>query len=463
MLHQQWSCAMSKMFVCMFDNSYVSVYVCVCLQATVEDVCSVPAAVSWFSRVLQQQQAAGKPLNQQQAAALQTLLTDIWKEGQAFPQTQAAAAGSTTGQSPDAAETSTTAAASTSNKQQQQEEEEEWQEVEGDADQQVADLAVSVGLPAGTCSLSLLHSCWHQLLTQMMLAGQSQGVLAVLDGVAAAATNAAVAASTAANSQDSQQQQRVQLVLPVDESEASQLLQEAGCVMGVAGQVVMRLLLPYATLQEQAMQQIEQGQVLVAAGDPWIKQLLVLLLLRGQLVRLNGVAAVSRRRPSSSDGSGAGTAAGGSSAAWGQQQLYEVWRLLLGDAAAAGGRHQAGGAADDFSLKTLLPHVVAQLCLGDDYASAAALVASKMRLSAGLSTLQGALLVLERYLAMVMHTQQQQPVPPVQGSGSAVAGAAAGGGSKLPCCEGWLVSNTAAAAHTAHDKLVRALAYGAGG
>lgn len=407
------------------------------LQATAEDVSSVSAAIAFFSRVLQQQQdASAAALSCGQAAALQTLLRDVWKDGQVFPQSTAptAAAAGQAASVQQTAQPSVAAAADNSLVQQQE------QDTDGDQFEDVQpadDLAVSVGLPPGSCTVTPLHPCWYQLLAVMLSHGQVQQVFTLLDSLAVAAANTAIAA--AAGNQAQQQQ----VVLLIDETEASLLLDQASRDLGPAGSVVLGLLMPYATLQERSIYQIEQGEVLVAAGDRWMQQLLALLLLRGQLNRLNGTDAYRR---SSSSSSGSASAAGVPGSA---QQLHQVWKLLL-DSTAGGSDSQQTNVERDVVLDTLLPHVVAQLCLGADYASAAALVASKMRLSAGLSTLQGAVLMLERYLAAMMHRPQRQS------RDTADPGVAALG---LPCCEEWLVRNTTAAAHTAHSKLVRAISY----
>jgi hypothetical protein len=383
-------------------------------------------------------------LSQEQVAVLQALLTDVWREGSAFPTAAAA--------TPAVAEPAFGAEDSVSQVQQQQQEDEQQQE----------QLAESLGLPASSCCLSQLHSCWCQLLSCMLSQGLVAGVVSVLDRVAAAA--ATMAMTAAASGPDNQQQQ--QLVLPISEAEGQQLLNQVqaqtGSSSGSSGEaeaaelaVVLGLLMPYRGLQEKAVAELLQGKVLVAAEGTYSRQLLALLLLRGQLVQLTAGGEAAAAEPGSSEAA---------AAAAGQMQAYEMYKLLLGEpmtaAAAAGGMAVQHGLQQQLGLVVgcLLPHAVAQLCLGSDYTSAAALVAARARVASGLCTLQGALLVLERYLAFVMHFQQQQHQQQQQqqqqrGRASHVEGAGLG----LPCCVQWLGSTTAAAAHTAHTKLVQAL------
>jgi hypothetical protein len=447
------------------------------LQATAEDVSSVAAAAALFSRLLQQPAstaaaeddaaarepsaaAAATPLTLEQLAVLQTLLTDVWREGSALPTALAAA----TEEAAHGAAVAEDAGSQEQQQQQQQQNEEEQQ-------QEQQELADSLGLPASSCCLSQLHSCWQQLLSCMLAQGHVAGVLAVLDKVAAAAATvamtaaaAAAAAGTQADLQQQQQQQQQQqsphLVLPISEAEGQELLDQvtahasssnSSSSSGEAGgsqlAAVLGLLMPFRSLQECAVAQLVQGQVLVPADATYSKQLLALLLLRGQLVQLAGTGVAAAAEP------GVGGEGSAAAAAAGQMQAYEMYKLLLAEsltAGAAGALHQHGQQQLGLVVGCLLPHAVAQLCLGSDYTSAAALVAARARVASGMCTLQGALLVLERYLAFVMHSQQQQ-----QHFGRAAGAAGAGVG--LPCCEHWLASTTAAAAHTAHTKLVQAL------
>jgi hypothetical protein len=429
------------------------------LQATADDVSSVAAASALFSCLLQQPAskadaeedaaqgaaaaaAAATPLTLEQVAVLQTLLADVWREGTVFPPATAPA----TEQAANDA-----AAAEVAGSQEQQQQNEDKQQ------QQQQELADSLGLPASSCCLSKLHGCWQQLLSCMLAQGHVAAVLAVLDKVAAAAATVAMtAAASAGTPADTQQQPH--LVLPISEAEGQQLLdqvkaQASSSSRGGGGgsqlAAVLGLLMPYRCLQERAVAQLVQGEVLVHADGAYSKQLLALLLLRGQLVQLAGtVAAAAAEAGVSGEGPTAAAAAAG------QMQAYEMYKLLLGEsltAGAVGASHQHGRHQLGLVVGCLLPHAVAQLCLGSDYTSAAALVAARARVASGMCTLQGALLVLERYLAFVMHSQQQQH----QQFGRAAGSAGAGVG--LPCCEHWLASTTAAAAHTGHTKLVQAL------
>lgn len=374
---------------------------------------SVSAASALFSRLLQQHCAAG--IAAAQATALQALLSDVWREGEVLP---AAAE----------AEQASAAEGECTGEQQQQEQEQQQDQLED-----------SVGLPAGSCRLSKVHCCWLQLLSHLLVHGQVAAVLAVLDRVAAAA-------ATLATGIAGQQQQ--QLVLPVSAAEGQELVQQAlgtaagagsaagdgSCAEGAQLAAVVGLLMPYRALQERAVEQLMQGQVLVPADGVWAQQLLVLLLLRGQFVHLAG-------RTGAEGLPGAGVTA---AAAWQPVlQAYEMYKLLLSAAAREQQHQQPGAQSLGLVVGCLMPHAVAQLCLGSDYAAAAALTATRMRLASGLSTLQGALLVLERYLALVMHLAQQQQQQQQAGG-------------MLPCCERWLGSTTAAAAHTAHTQLLRA-------
>jgi hypothetical protein len=385
-------------------------------------------------------------LSLEQATVLQTLLTEVWREGNAFPVPAAAAAAAA------AEPAEATAAADDGSSQEQQQLQRQQAEQEQQQQQQLAD---SLGLPASSCCLSLLHGCWCQLLSCMLAQGHVAAVLAVLDRVAAAAATVAMTAVASGGPDGMQQQQQQRLVLPISEAEGQQLLDQVHSQANSSSssssaaeeatqlETVLGLLLPYRGLQERAVARLLQGHVLVAADGKYSKQLLALLLLRGQLVALTGAAGATAESGSSE------------AAAAGQVQAYEMYKLLLGEpmtaAAGAPGQHVQQQQQLGLVVGCLLPHAVAQLCLGSNYTSAAALVAARARVASGLCTLQGVLLVLERYLAFVMHSQQQQPQQAGWAAGTA------GAELELPCCVQWLGSTTAAAAHTAHTKLVQAL------
>lgn len=407
------------------------------MQASADDVSSVDAAVGMFSGLV----SSCSPLSPSQCAALIALLTEVWKEGAALPQPQVAAAAAvdvnaaaaTDASSAAAAvgaaeDVSMPAAAAASELQQEQEQEQ---------------LAASTGLAAGRCRVSQLHSCWYELLAAMLQAGYVQDLLALLDKGAAAAFAGATAANASsgdAGGQAQQEQQQGQLVLFVSESEAQQLVAAAAGPLGPAGQAVLGLLLPYRSCQQSVLDQLRQGQLVVGSQEPWAGQLLLLLLLRGFLPQLAAAAA----------GGGCGESGvqdAGSSPQ--QQQLYHLYSLLLQPVLAA--PPDSSGLAWAY-LTCLFPHAVSQLCSVPDYAGAAALVAAKMRPSSSLCGFAGGVLLLQRYLEVTMLRPWQPPV-----------GASSGSPLWLPCCEGWLASNGATVAATAHTRLVSALRQSDGG
>lgn len=411
----------------------------VLVQASADDLSSIEAAAGLFSSLV----TSSSPLSPSQCAALTHLLTDIWREGAALPQPQATAAGAETADGDaDAASTPTV----TDGELQQPEQEQEQQQ---DQEQ----LAASVGLPVGSFQLSQLHSCWYQLLLAMLQAGYVQDLLALLDQVAAAARAAAAAAAASGDAGTKQQQLQSKVVLlPLQESEAQQLMAAAEGPLGPAGQAVLGLLLPYRSCQQGVIDQLLQGNLLVRSREPWAGQLLLLLLLRGRLSDLAAAAAAD------SGGSGAQVAGSvargrdGSEAAGSvvQQQLYHLYSLLLQPVLAA--PVESSGLAWAY-LTCLFPHAVSQLCQMSDYAAAAALVAAKMRTCSRLCSFGGAVLVLQRYLKITMQHPWQ---PPSQQAGTASP-------LWLPCCEAWLASAGADVATTAHTRLVSATRSSAGG
>jgi len=414
-----------------------------CVQASADDLASVDAAVGLFSALV----AQNTPLTPVQCAALTNLLTDIWKEGAALPQTVAvaeanAAAGQAEGSAVSAAADSESVAAA---EQQQQEQRQEQ------AEQEQEQLAASVGLPLGSCQVSLLHSCWRQLLGAMLSAGYVQDVLMLLDKVAAAMAEVACSASSghAASTQQGQQppvqQQQQTVMLPLQEAEALELSAAAGASLGAAGQAVVGLLLPYRSCQQAVMDQLLQGKLLVGSTEPWAGQLLLLLLLRGQLPQLAAAATAAGQGevvPAGSDQLSKSLGAAMDGERVQQQQLYHMYSLLLQPVLAAS--PGSSGLAWAF-LTCLFPHAVAQLCLDSDYAAAAALVAAKVRTCGRLCTFNGGVLLLQRYLEVTMQRPWQQP-----------SQLDAGSPLWLPRCEAWLATSGAAVAATAHTRLMMA-------
>lgn len=422
-------------------------------------------------------------LSPQQCAALIRVLTEVWREGDALPQPQpqpqppppTTTTDSTTADtdSADSAADAATTEATT---------EEPALAAAADVDAVVQEyLAAAVGLPVGACRVSALHGCWHRLLSAMLAAGNVRDVLAILDGAAAATLAAAAAPAAGAAAVDAQQahgqaphkQQQQQepgpVVLPLRESEAQQLVSSAAGSLGPAGQAVLGLLMPYTSCQHAAMQLLLTGQLLVRHDEPWAGQLLLLVLLRQQTPALaaaaaagggaarrsgGGSSAAGSTRSSSSDG-GSGGDTGMASVV--KQQLYHLYDLLLQPVVAA----PAGTAATAWAYLTLLfPHAVAQLCLASDYAGAAALVAAKMRPCHALSTLQGLLLFLQRYLEVAMQGRLQQKWlrdVAASSSGNSSGPAVGTGGVEsvlwMPRCEAWLANHAAPVAHQAHVQL----------
>lgn len=407
-----------------------------CVQASADDLASVDAAVGLFSALVAQH----TPLAPVQCAALTNLLTDVWKEGAALPQSVAIAEAAAGDAPVSAAAESEPAGAAEQQKEQRQEQAEQAQE----------QLAASVGLPTGSCQVSLLHSCWRQLLGAMLSAGYVQDVLMLLDKVTAAMAEVACSASSghAAPAQQEQQppgQQQQTLMLPLQEEEALELAAAAGASLGAAGQAVVGLLLPYMSCQQAVMDQLLQGRLLVGSTEPWAGQLLLLLLLRGQLPQLAAAATAAGQGagvPAGSDQlpKSQGAAVGGERVQ--QQQLYHMYSLLLQPVLAA--PPESSGLAWAF-LTCLFPHAVAQLCLDSDYAAAAALVAAKVRTCGRLCTFNGGVLLLQRYLEVTMQRPWQQP-----------SQLDAGSPLWLPRCEAWLASSGASVAATAHTRLMMA-------
>lgn len=360
--------------------------------------------------------SSSTPLSPSQCAALTALLTEVWKEGAALPQPQAAAAVPAEGE--EAAEGEDAAAAA---------------QGDAEAEQQQEQLAASTGLAAGSCLLSPLHSCWHQLLVAMLQAGYVQDLLALLDKGAAAAAAGGQDTGGKATSQPEQQEQ---LVLLVSESEAQQLVAAAAGPLGSAGQAVLGLLLPYVSCQQAVVDQLLAGSLVVGSTEPWAGQLLLLLLLRGRLPQLAAAGAEG--------GDGAGSSSGSR-----QQQLYHLYSLLLQPV--LGAPADSSGLAWAY-LTCLFPHAVSQLCQAPEQVSAAAaLVAAKMRGCSSLCSFGGAVLLLQRYLEVTMQRPWQAP--------------AAGTASPLwlPCCEAWLGSNGAAVASASHARLLSILRRSDGG
>jgi hypothetical protein len=417
-------------------------WVCV-LQASADDLSSIDAAVCLFSSLV----ASSSPLTPSQCTALTSLLTEVWREGAALPQPEPAAAAEA------AAETAAAAAAgsgeggaeSAASKPTLEHRAQQDQE---QLDQQQQELSASIGLPVGRCQLSQLHSCWFGLMQAMLQAGYVQDLLALLDKVAAAAASAAddgPSGDAGAQAQQQQQQQGSEMVvLPLTESEAQQLVAAAEGPLGPAGQAVLGLLLPYKSCQQSVSDRLLHGSILVGSLQPWAGQLLLLLLLRGQLPQL---AQAAMGQSGGSSGAQAVVQSGGKVSAEAgqsvvQQQLYHLYSLLLQPVLAAPA--ESSGLAWAY-LTCLLPHAVSQLCQVQDYAAAAALVAAKMRMCGRLCTFSGSLLLLQRYLEVTM--QRPWQVPGHQGSSPLW----------LPCCEAWLACNGSVVASTAHTRLLASM------
>jgi hypothetical protein len=380
-------------------------------QASADDLGSIDAAVGMFNSLV----ASSSPLSPSQCTALTTLLTDIWREGAALPQQQAA-------------DSSTAAAAAAAEDAGKPAAAEGEQEEDGQ-------LAASVALPVGSCHISQLHSCWYHLLSAMLQTGYVQDLLALLDKVAAAAAAAHGAGG---------QQQQGKVLLPVLESEAQQLVSAAEVPLGPAGQAVLGLLLPYRSCQQRVVQQLLQGNLLVRSTEPWAGQLVLLLLLRGELPQLAAAAAGVNSQQQQAVGGLSGSVGGEAAGSVVQQQLYHLYSLLLQPVLAA--PVESSGLAWAF-LTCLFPHAVSQLCQMPDYAAAAALVAAKMRTCSRLCSFGGSVLLLQRYLEVTMQRPWQAPSQPSAGAGSPLW---------LPGCEAWLASNGAAVAAFAHMRLLSA-------
>jgi hypothetical protein len=417
------------------------------LQACADDLSSIDAAVSLFSGLI----ASSSPIMPSQCAVLTSLLTEIWREGAALPQPEAPAAvealavAATATAAAGAEEGGAEGAASkpTPEVDAQQDHEQRDQ-------QQQQELSAAVGLPVGRCQLSQLHACWYELMQVMLQAGYVQDLLALLDKVAAALASTASAdgsgGDAGAQAQQKQQQQRPDVVvLPITEAEAQQLVAAAEDPLGSAGQAVLGLLLPYSSCQKAVTDRLIQGSILVGSLQPWAGQLLLLLLLRGQLPQLAQAAAVGQSGGSSGvqavveSGEKVHAEAGQSVV---QQQLYHLYSLLLQPVLAAPA--EGSGLAWAY-LTCLLPHAVSQLCQVQDYAAAAALVAAKMRMCGRLCTFSGSLLLLQRYLEVTMQRPWQVPSHP----GSSPLW--------LPCCEALLACNGSVVATTAHTRLLASM------
>jgi hypothetical protein len=308
----------------------------------------------------------------------------------------------------------------------------------------------------------------------MLQQGHHQAAVAVLDRVAAAAAAVATgdhavaaAAAAAADSPAVTGQRQVLLVLPLSQLEAEQLMAAAEQQLSAAGAAVVGLLMPYAALQAAAVEKLLRGQLLVAAEDAWCPVLLVLLLLRGQWVRLVQAAGMGCGADADANADAGTPGAAATTAAVVGRQVYQFYRLLLGlagnDTSSSStcsrqkGQQQQQQHGNGLVLACLLPHAVSQLCLEAVYSSAAAMVAGRMRFCGSLSTLQGCLLVLERYLSVVMHSSQQASN---WLSGQADLGSSTSTSREsvvLLCCERWLSSMTMAAAYAAHTRLIQAM------
>jgi hypothetical protein len=403
-------------------------------QASADDLGSIEAAVGLFNSLV----ASSSPLSPSQCTALTALLTDVWREGAALPQQQPAAAADAAskpadGGSSTAEDASKLAAAEGEQGPQQQQQQQQEQEEDGQ-------LAASVRLPVGSCQVSQLHSCWYQLLSAMLQAGYVQDLLALLDKVAAA-TAAAAHHGDGAGAQLQQQQQQGKVLLPVLESEAQQLIAAAEMPLGPAGQAVLGLLLPYRSCQQGVVQQLLQGNLLVRSNEPWAGQLLLVLLLRGELPQL-AAAAGSDAWQQQTVGGVSGSVGAEATGFVVQQQLYHLYSLLLQPVLAA--PVESSGLAWAF-LTCLFPHAVSQLCQMPDYAAAAALVAAKMRTCSRLCSFGGSVLLLQRYLEVTMQRPWQAPSQQSASAGSPLW---------LPGCEAWLASNGAAVAASAHTRLL---------
>lgn len=417
------------------------------LQASADDVASVDSAVALFTGLVS---SATDPLTAAQFTALTNLLTDVWKEGAALPQPASPMAQTADAAEGEAAETGQAVQpsegvggeAAAADEQQGQSQQQQQQEA----------VAEAVGLAVGSCRVSQLHSCWHALLAAMLSAGYVQGLLALLDTVAAATAAASCQQPTAGDqpAQQQQQQQQTPVVLPVAEAEAQQLVAAARTQLGCAGEAVVGLLLPYRSCQQAALDQLLQGKLLVGAREAWAGQLLLLLLLRGQLPQIAAAAEGGSAANSDPGTTPPGSTTQDSIVSEGltqqqQQQLYHLYSLLLEPVLAVG---PEGSEVAWAFLTCLFPHAIAQLCLAPDFAAAAGLVASKMRLCGSLCTFNGSLLLLQRYLEVTMQRPWQPPSQPVAPGSSPLW---------LPCCEAWLAANGAAAAATAHTRLLTAL------
>jgi hypothetical protein len=281
--------------------------------------------------------------------------------------------------------------------------------------------------------VSELHRCWHALLSALLAAGHVRELLGVLDAAAADVLAAGAGDAAAAHSVR-------RVVLPLTEAEAQQLVVAAGAALSPAGQAVLQLLVPYVSCQRAGEAALLQGRLLVAHDEPWAGQLLLLVLLRQQMPALASKAAAG----------GAGDGPRERQQGQQQQQLYHLYWLLLQPVL---GVKQGSAAAGEAwaALALLFPHAVSQLCRAADYAGAAALVAAKLRPAHALCTLQGALLALQRYLAVAMEGRLQQQWLAGHGSGSAQP--ASDDGLWLPRCEAWLAVSAPPAAREAHAQL----------
>jgi len=399
----------------------------------------VAAATQLFHRLLSATQS------RQQLQGLKALLQDVWREGDALPQRPPRAADSAP----------------------------EQQEQEGDHHQQQEEGEEEEGRTAAGQQhhqqqrVSTMHSCWCSLFSAALQRDEADLVLTVFDHLA-------VAAGSSSPSQQ-QQQQKHTVVAPLSETELSELIaaSEQTASAGLPVALTLGLLSPSAAHQHAAEERLRTSSL--PAGNPYVAHLLCAVVYRGKVAAL---AAAAPPPPSQQQQ---------------QQQPHEHTQLAFSqlcallmhtsphpstvpaiasaapprqrsrpsdtpESPAAGVTSDTLGALRSDEASVLLPHAVCQLISAGQLGTAAQLAATRLHFHLVLSFFGGAVMVLERYVGCIMHTEPAASAAP--------AGAWAGGSGQgrqqqqqsqvLSACCAALRSSMVAAAQQAYARLAAA-------